>query len=245
MSRYFLEMRYLGTRYSGFQRQDNAVTIQSETERALEILLRAHVELTGSSRTDAGVHALQNFFHFDWEGEWLDAYEYNLNALLPEDIAVRSVRRVKEDAHCRFDAISRSYAYHLYRAKDPLMAGRGWYYPYPLDLGRLVRVAEMVLGQEDFEAFSKRNTQVAHYRCRVMESRWEETDYGWVYRVKANRFLRGMVRGLVGTMLLVGRGKIDEGSFAAIMGGGDCRRVDFSAPAQGLFLERVEFGDGV
>lgn len=233
---------YKGTAYSGFQLQANALTVQGVVEQALETYLRQPVGLTGSSRTDAGVHALQNFFHFDFEGQIPDRFLYNMNAILPGDVALRSLRQVADKAHCRFDAKSREYAYHLYRKKDPFRADRAWYYPYTLDIQSLERMAAVLAEYQDFSSFSKRNTQVRTFLCRVEESRWEEGPEGTlVYRVKANRFLRGMVRGLVGTMLLAGRGKIGEPEFREIIESRDCTKADFTTPAHGLFLQRVNF----
>jgi tRNA pseudouridine38-40 synthase len=241
MARYFLEMMYMGTGYSGFQIQANAVTVQSETEKALLVLLRKPVDLTGSSRTDAGVHALQNYFHFDWDEELSGSFLYNLNAILPAGIAARSVSKMADDAHCRFDAVSREYAYFLYSRKDPFRADRAWYYPYAPDLGKLQWAAGALMDYEDFTSFSKRNTQVKTFKCKILESRWEELEDGLVYRVRANRFLRGMVRGLVGTMLQVGRGKLSEQSFREVIDSRDCTKADFTTPAHGLFLVRVRY----
>lgn len=242
MPRYFLEVMYKGTAYSGFQVQANAVTVQSVMEEALKTYLRKPVALTGSSRTDAGVHALQNFFHFDFEGAIPDRFQYNMNAILPGDVVIKSLRQVADDAHCRFDARSREYAYHLYRHKDPFLADRAWFYPFPLDREVLDRMAAVVMEYEDFTSFSKRNTQVKTFLCRIAESRWEEAPHGGlVYRVRANRFLRGMVRGLVGTMLQAGRGRIGEAEFRAIIESRDCTNADFTTPAHGLFLMHVSF----
>jgi tRNA pseudouridine38-40 synthase len=242
MARYFLEQMYRGTAYSGFQIQANAVTVQCVMEQTLETYLRQPVNLTGSSRTDAGVHALQNYFHFDFDGQVPDRFLYNMNAILPGDVAIRSLRQVADTAHCRFDAKSREYAYHLYRSKDPFLADRAWYYPYTLDKQALERMAAVVMEYQDFSSFSKRNTQVRTFLCRVEESRWEERPGGaLVYRVKANRFLRGMVRGLVGTMLQAGRGKIGEQEFREIIASRDSTRADFTTPAHGLFLVRVNY----
>jgi tRNA pseudouridine38-40 synthase len=245
MPRYFLELAYKGTRYSGFQVQDNAITIQSEVERVLEVYLRGRVELTGSSRTDAGVHAEQNYFHFDWEGDLPSRILYNLNAMLPGDIVLRSVTPVAADAHCRFQATSREYSYLIYKEKDPFLEDRAWYFPFALDLGVMREAAAMVLGRHDFAAFSKRNTQVKTTFCTVLRSEWMEREFGWEYRVEANRFLRGMVRGLVGTMVKAGRGKMDAMGFGAVLVGGDQTEADFSAPARGLFLKRVRYPEGV
>jgi tRNA pseudouridine38-40 synthase len=241
MARYFLEMTYMGTGYSGFQVQANAITVQSETEKALQVLLKQPVNLTGSSRTDTGVHALQNYFHFDWSGEFGPSFLYNLNAILPPGIAVRSMKKMGDEAHCRFDAVSREYAYFLYNRKDPFRADRAWYYPYSLDLERLQWAAGVIMDYEDFTSFSKRNTQVKTFRCKILQSEWEALEDGLVYRVRANRFLRGMVRGLVGTMLLVGRGRLDEAGFRAVVEARDCTKADFSTPGHGLFLVNVRY----
>jgi tRNA pseudouridine38-40 synthase len=240
MPRYFIEVAYRGTAYSGFQVQQNANSIQAEIEKALKIYFRNEFELTGSSRTDAGVHALQNYFHFDLAEEINDV-AYQLNAILPDDIVVKRIFAVKEDAHCRFDAISREYCYHIYHAKDPFIADRAYYYPYALDLQLLNDAAKMILEYTDFTTFSKRNTQVRSFECTIRESEWIPVENGLQYKVRANRFLRGMVKGLVGTMLQVGRGKITIDRFKAIIVSGDASQADFSVPSHGLFLIKVAF----
>lgn len=241
MSRYFLEVAYKGGNYSGFQIQDNAHSIQEEVEKALAVFFRQRIALTGSSRTDAGVHALQNFFHFDYDGLIHDKNIYNINAILPGDIVVKGVMPVGRDAHCRFDAISREYRYYIYQEKDPFLDDRAYYFPYTLDREKLAAAAALVLQQHDFTAFAKRNTQVKTFLCTVQDSRWEVEKGCLVYHVKANRFLRGMVRGLVGTMLQVGRGKLSVSEFGEILQSKDNRHADFSAPGQGLFLFRVNY----
>lgn len=241
MPRYFLEVMYKGTAYSGFQVQENALSVQQVVEDALKVYLRQPVVLTGSSRTDAGVHALQNYFHFDYTGAIPERFLYNINAILPGDVVIRSLRQVADEAHCRFDAKSREYAYHLYREKDPFRADRAWYYPFPLDTEGLNRAAAILREYQDFTSFSKRNTQVRTYLCRIEESYWEHHVDGHIYHVRANRFLRGMVRGLVGTMLQVGRGKISEQRFREIIEAKDCTKADFTTPAHGLFLVRVNY----
>lgn len=248
--RYFLELSYEGTNYSGFQIQDGQATIQSELTKALEVLFRQSFELTGSSRTDAGVHALQNYFHLDTELELIPKHQYNLNAILPKDIALTGIYRVANEAHCRFDAISRRYKYVIYKQKDPFMVNRGWLYPFPLNLGLLYRLAEVLKEYEDFSSFSKRNTQVRTFICAIKASYWEEGDHGTlVYRISANRFLRGMIRGIVGTMVKIARMDltIQEGElmFRGIIEAKDCTQADFSTPAKGLFLERVMYPTGV
>jgi tRNA pseudouridine38-40 synthase len=244
MSRYFIEVAYRGTNYAGFQRQENAHTVQAELEGALALILRQPVELTGSSRTDAGVHAHQNFFHFDHERPVDPRIMYNLNAVLPADLAVRSLRAMGDEAHSRFDAISREYRYHLCRQKDPFLHDRAYYFPYTLDLGAMQEAAGLLMGYEDFTSFSKRNTQVKTFLCRLSASTWMETESGYTYYVKGNRFLRGMVRALTGTMLKVGRGKMGLEDFRAVIEARDCTLADFAVPAKGLFLERVNYPDG-
>lgn len=242
MARYFLEVAYKGTAYSGFQSQQNANTIQAEVEKAFAILQKQEIEMTGSSRTDAGVHALQNFFHFDYEGSMSPQFVYKINAILPPDIVVKSVTPVSEGAHCRFDAVSREYRYYIYQHKNPFLDDRAYYFPYKLDIGRMQDAAEIVKKYSDFTSFSKRNTQVKTFQCYLLESKWFYVDNYLVYNVKANRFLRGMVRALTATMLRLGRGKIDIEEFQQIIEAKDCTKASFSVPAHGLFLEKVEFG---
>jgi tRNA pseudouridine38-40 synthase len=241
MARYFLEMMYMGGSFSGFQIQPNGITVQSETEKALATMMRRPIALTGSSRTDAGVHALQNYFHFDFDGELPTTFLYNVNALLPSQIAVRSVRKMHSEAHCRFEAVSREYAYHIHFQKDPFKYGRAWYYPYTLDHEALTRAAAILMEYEDFTSFSKRNTQVKTFNCKILRSSWSLEEQELVYRIRANRFLRGMVRGLVGTMLQVGRGKLDEAGLRAVFESKDCTQANFTTPAHGLFLVRVRY----
>jgi tRNA pseudouridine38-40 synthase len=250
LNRYFLELAYKGTHYSGLQVQPNAVTVQSEVENALETFFRTKFSLTGSSRTDAGVHALQNFFHFDTELEIPAASVYNINAILPRDIVVKAIRLLKAPAgddapHCRFSATYREYKYYIYQSKDPFLDDRAFYYPYTLDLPALEEAAAVVPGYRDFTSFSKRNTQVKTFECTIMVSRWLGEGNCLIYNVRANRFLRGMVRALVGTMLRVGTGKISVEDFRGIIEKRDCTLADFSAPGHGLFLAGVGYHENI
>ncbi|MBI5372245.1 MAG: tRNA pseudouridine(38-40) synthase TruA [Sphingobacteriales bacterium] len=244
MARFFLELAYKGTGYSGFQTQENAVTIQSEVEKAFAILQRSPVSMTGSSRTDAGVHARQNYFHFDWEEPVHPQFVYKMNAILPPAIVVKNLFKQAPGAHSRFDAVSREYRYFIYRSKDPFLQDRAFYFPYQLDLEKMRQVAEAVKEYQDFTSFSKRNTQVKTFQCRVEESRWLMENNCLVYQVRANRFLRGMVRALTATMLKAGRGKISMEEFRAIIEARDCTRASFAVPAHGLFLEKVNYAEG-
>lgn len=239
--RYFLEVSYKGTRFSGFQVQANALTIQGELERAISVILRHNVTLTGASRTDAGVHALQNFFHFDVDTEFKTSYIYNINALLPLDIVVKNIFRVSDDAHCRFLANSRQYRYYITTGKDPFKTETAWYYPYSVDLNLMTEAANTLFNHTDYTAFSKRNTQVFTHNCTITESSWVLDNENLTYNVSSNRFLRGMVRGLVGTMLLVGRKKISVQNFENIIRAKDCTNANFSTPAHGLFLVAVNY----
>jgi tRNA pseudouridine38-40 synthase len=245
MPRYFLELSYKGEGYSGFQVQQNAVTIQAEVEKAFQVYYRNKVELTGSSRTDAGVHALQNYFHFDWEEEFLQASVYNLNAILPSAIVIKSVRQVKPDAHSRFHATAREYKYFIYDKKNPFIDDRAWYLPYTLDESLLNACAQKIKHNLDFSAFSKRNTQVTTFQCSIAKSEWIKEEGCMVYHVQANRFLRGMVRGLVGTMVRVARGTMSRDAFDALLKQKTLASADFSAPAKGLFLISVSYPDSI
>ena len=239
--RYFLEVSYKGTNYSGFQSQINANTIQAEIEKAFQTLFKKRIELTGSSRTDAGVHAYQNYFHFDVPGELSSKLLYNLNAILPPDIAAKNMVRVKDDAHCRFDAINREYKYFIYKRKDPFLRDKAFYFPYALDLDAMKKAAGIIQEYSDFTSFSKRKTQTKTFECHIKESIWAIEGDCLVYNVVANRFLRGMVRALTATMLKLGRGRMDIQIFKNIIEARDCTLATFAVPAQGLFLINVAY----
>jgi tRNA pseudouridine38-40 synthase len=241
MPRYFLELSYHGANYAGFQIQENAHTVQEEVENALAKLLRKKITLTGSSRTDTGVHAHQNFFHFDNSDSLDSSILYNLNAILPGDIALKSIRRVTDEAHCRFDAISRSYIYRIYREKNPFLKDTAYFYPYKLDVNVLKEAAGMISEFGDFTSFSKRNTQVKTFNCKIIESFWDEGEGMLQYHVTANRFLRGMVRGLVGTMLRVGRGRAKISDFREVLQSRNNATAYFDVPGHGLVLSAIEY----
>jgi tRNA pseudouridine38-40 synthase len=245
MPRYFIEVAYKGNNYAGFQVQHNAITIQAEVQKAFAVFYKQNILLTCSSRTDAGVHALQNFFHADIAFNFQQKNMYNLNALLPKDIAIKCIRQVNDDAHCRFDAQSREYKYYVCDKKNPFITDRSYFFPYPIDEEKLNEAATVILNYNDFTSFSKRNTQVKTFICNIIKSKWTKEDDCWVYCIKANRFLRGMVRGLTGTMLQVGRGKITINDFKKIIESGDCTKADFSVPGHGLFLVQVNYPKSV
>jgi tRNA pseudouridine38-40 synthase len=245
MQRYFLEVAYKGTNYSGFQVQHNANSIQAEVEKVLAILFRQQINLTGSSRTDAGVHAFQNFFHFDTEINITEKNLYNLNSILPADIVAKAFHKVDSSSHCRFDAISREYNYFVYHKKNPFLQDSAYYFPYKLNLEKLQEAAKILMQYTDFTSFSKRNTQVKSFMCNIYCSEWLQEKDRLIYKVIANRFLRGMVRGLVGTMLKVATGSITLEQLNHIIESRDCTRADFSAPSKGLFLLKVNYEENV
>lgn len=241
MPRYFLEISYKGTSYSGFQSQHNANTIQGEVEKAFKILQKEPIIMTGSSRTDAGVHALQNFFHFDYDETIHAHFVYKMNAILPKDIVVKRLIPVSSDVHCRFDAISREYKFYIYQTKNPFLQDKAFYFPYKLDFDKLQKAAAIIKEYSDFTSFSKRNTQVKTFICQVETSEWIFENDCLVYNVKGNRFLRGMVRALVATMLQVAREKISLLEYQSIIEAKDCTKVSFAAPPHGLFLISVHY----
>lgn len=245
MATYFLAVAYKGTRFAGFQIQDNAITIQGQVERAMAIFLRETVQLTGSSRTDAGVHANRNFFHFSIERQLNSEFIYHINAILPQDIAITGLYNVPDGTHSRFDAIGRRYKYHIYNSKNPFINDRSWYYPYPMDLEALNTAARSILGQHDFTGFAKRRTQVYTHICTISDCQWYGTQEGWIFTIEGNRFLRGMVRALVGTMVKVGRKKISPEDFQQVLFSKDSTLADFSAPGHGLFLDDVIYPDEI
>lgn len=244
MPRYFIEVSYKGTGYSGFQVQKNANSVQAEVEKALFVFYKQRFQLTGSSRTDTGVHAFQNYFHFDTDVVMNDD-SYNLNSILPADIVIKRVFKVNTDAHSRFDALSREYRYYVFNIKNPFLQDRAYYYPYTLNIELMQQAAFEILKYNDFTSFSKRNTQVKSFLCNIYESEWIKETETLVYKIKGNRFLRGMVKGLVGTMLQVGRKKISVKEFIDIIKAKDCKKADFSVPSVGLFLYKVEFPDTI
>jgi len=245
MPNYFLALGYKGARYAGFQIQQNAHTIQGEVEKAAALYLRSPLSLTGSSRTDAGVHARLNYFHFQYDGILDEAFIYHVNAILPPDIVLKGVYQVPDGTHSRFDAIGRRYIYRLYDKKDPFKDDRSWFYPYPLDEKALNAAAAQLIGEFDFTSFAKRRTQVYTHICNIEVCSWKQEEDGWQLTIQGNRFLRGMVRALVATMVKVGRGKLTVNEFVSIRNAMDSTKADFSAPAHGLLLDQVLYPEKV
>ncbi len=242
MPRYKLDIAYDGRDWHGFQSQKNTPdTIEGKIEEALYTYLRHPIDIIGSSRTDKGVHARNNTAHFDIDRA-LDAKDlYHLNAILPESIVLTSLIAVSEEFHARFDATSRCYDYYIDTCKSPLSRLYSYYFPYKIDSEVLPQIAAMLFEYEDFSSFSKKNTDVFHYKCKIIASEWTIDGDALRYHVRANRFLRGMVRGLVASQLAVARGKMSQDRFVQLLESPSISAANFSAPPHGLFLTEVSY----
>jgi tRNA pseudouridine38-40 synthase len=241
--RYFIRLSFDGTTFHGWQNQKNANSIQSELNRALGLFLRdENIETTGCGRTDTGVHAKKFYAHFDRD-ELHDAEDviHHLNSILPHSIAVHSIVQVDHSAHARFDATSRTYEYKLYQSKNPFLSNRAFYFPSVLDFERMNKFAEQLKRYSDFSSFSKSNTQTSTNNCVVTFAEWKQEGDEWYFRITANRFLRNMVRAIVGTLLNVGMGKISEKEFEEIMASKDRSEAGVSVPAHGLYLTDIVY----
>lgn len=245
MSRYFLDIAYNGTAYHGWQIQENAHTVQAELEKCLSTLLRAEVEIMGSGRTDTGVHATHQVGHFDFQANLPEDLVYKLNSFLPKDISIQSIRQVDDEAHTRFDATQRSYQYCIHQVKSPFLEKLSYHYPKAVDVQLMNEAAEKLLREQNFESFSKVKTEVNTFICTIKEARWEKQNDSLVFHVTANRFLRGMVRALVGTLLDVGLGKLTVTDFVNIIESQDRRKAGRAVPAHGLYLTDVVYPDSV
>lgn len=239
MPRYFLEVSYDGSHYSGFQKQKNSNTIQAEVEKAFQTLHRKPVFLTGSSRTDTGVHALQNYFHFDFKEDIHPQFLYKANAILPDDIVLRNLILMPDQAHARFDAVSREYEYRIYTRKNPFLKNHALYYPYKVDLEMLQQAAILIKDQTSFFAFSKTNTQVSNFNCNIINCNWSQLEGVLMFHIEGNRFLRGMVRLLTASTLQVGRGRVSLSQFENYFK--ESCKTKYSVPPHGLFLKAVKF----
>ena len=243
--RYFITLSYDGTRYHGWQIQPNGDSVQQRLQEALSTLLRQPIEVVGAGRTDAGVHARMMVAHFDWEGKEPLApahLVYSLNKFLPPDIAVQNIRLVPNDMHARFSAISRSYHYFIHTCKDPFISAYSWQVPYKLDFARMNEAAKVLLEYKDFTSFSKVGTDVKTNLCDIKEAYWEEETPGrWRFTITANRFLRNMVRAIVGTLVEVGRGKLTIDDVRSIIEAKDRCRAGESVPGKALFLVDIKY----
>ncbi len=244
--RFFIDISYKGTAYHGWQEQHNAITVQQVINEKLSQLLRTEMKCVGSGRTDTGVHAKQQIIHFDVSQDLdTDKFLYKLNAALPEDIAANDIRMVKSAAHARFDAEKRSYQYFLHTKKTPFKKDRSYFFPHALDLKEIEAGCNIFKQWTDFESFSKVKTEVNNFQCEIFEIEWQEESDGYIFFVSANRFLRGMVRAMVGTLLDIGTGKLSSNQLIDILGKRDRRAASRSVPAQGLFLSSVIYPNDI
>ena len=240
--RVFIEVTYDGTAFHGSQLQGELSTVQFHVNRVLSILLRRPIETFGASRTDEGVHALANVYHFDMDEPLDDKLLYRINALLPPQMCANALYKAKDpEMNARFAATSRRYRYKIYHRKNPFLVGRALYHPYPLDLEAMQQAASALKEYTDFETFSKKNTQTYTFNCTIFQAYWERVGDETHFVVEANRFLRGMVRALVGTQIKVGRGVHSVEDFRKIIESKDCSKADFSVTGNGLYLEAVNF----
>lgn len=244
-TRYFLQVMYDGTRFHGSQLQGNLPTVQGALNKALSTLLRTPMGTFGASRTDEGVHALSNFYHFETETELHPHFHYKINALLPETVSVTHIFKCTGDPlNARFDAVSRRYRYKIHNRKNPFFANRALFFPFKINREILKKTAHIITEYQNFESFSKRNTQSKTFLCHIYESYWEEKEEQLHYVVKANRFLRGMVRGLVGTQLQVARERFTTEDFRKIIESCDCTKAYFNVAGHGLYLEEIAYPQG-
>jgi tRNA pseudouridine38-40 synthase len=242
MPRYFICFAYKGTRYHGWQIQDNANSVQAELNKGLSTLLRMPMETTGAGRTDTGVHAKIMFAHFDsLPITDLSKLCHQLNSILPEDIAIHYLLEVKSDAHARFDATSRTYEYHLYHKKDPFLCGFAYFHKQELNVELMNEAAGALKDYHDFSSFSKSNTQVFTNNCEVMKAQWEKKQDQLIFTIQANRFLRNMVRAIVGTLLEVGEGKMSLQDFRNVVEGKSRSMAGTSVPPEGLYLTDIQY----
>ena len=239
--RFFIELSYKGTNYHGWQIQLNANSVQAEINKALSTLLNFKIEVTGAGRTDAGVHAKQMFAHFDYHQN-LDGLKLvsQLNSFLPKDITIHSINAVADNANCRFDALSRTYYYSIIQQKNPFNTTAYLLYKN-LDVDAMNLACLHLLGRQDFTSFSKVNTQTFTNICNVMLANWEQTESELIFTIKADRFLRNMVRAIVGTLLAVGEGKIKPEQVNVIISKKDRGEAGTSVPAHALFLSSIQY----
>lgn len=241
--RFFLQFSYNGTRYHGWQSQPNAITVQETLTKALSVVLNQEkMDVMGAGRTDTGVHARQMFAHFDYENSIdVKTTVHKLNSYLPKDIAVSDIIEVSENAHARFDATQRTYEYHINWTKNVFLDELSWYYAKPLNVEAMNEAANLLLNFTDFQCFSKVHTDVNTFNCKITHAKWERIGDQLIFTISADRFLRNMVRAIVGTLVYVGLGKISKRDFIAIIESKDRKKAGFSVPAHGLYLTQIKY----
>ena len=240
--RYFFEITYDGTKYNGWQNQANALGVQQVVEETLSKLLHEKISIVGSGRTDTGVHCIQQFFHADIQMK-MERQEFlqRLNSFLPKDIAIRDILPVKPEAHARYNARERAYEYHITTRKNPLLVGRAFYFFKKCDISLMNEAAALLVGEHDFTSFSKVKTDVNHFVCTIKKAHWIKQGDLMIFSISANRFLRGMVRAIVGTLLDVGSQKISIKEFQSIIKSKDRKKAGMNVPPEGLYLTQVKY----
>lgn len=240
--RYFIEFAYNGKNYCGWQYQPHSPSVQETLNKALSTLLRTEIDVVGAGRTDTGVHARQMFAHFDYDGSIdSDSLTQKLNSFLPKDIVVYRFIPLHDDAHARFDAASRTYEYHIHTFKDAFEHDGSWYFFHPLDVDAMNEAAKILFEYRDFQCFSKTNTDVKTYICDIKDAFWKQDDSKLVFTISADRFLRNMVRAIVGTLVDIGLKKKQVNELRKIIESGDRSNAGASVPAHGLYLTKVEY----
>ncbi len=243
--RYFSEIAYNGANFHGWQKQDNAASVQEVIEQAFSTILGAKTEITGCGRTDSGVHASQYFLHFDFEGVFPKEFLKRINKFLPKDIVVKEIFPVNENAHARFDATYRSYIYHIVLDKNPFETDLAWYFPFfeNLNFGKMKQAASLLLAYSAFQPFCKSHTDAKTMNCHMYQSKWilDEQSRKLSYHISADRFLRGMVRLIVGMCLNVGLEKLTLDEVRDVMDRQVLLKRSWSVPPQGLFLTEVQY----
>ncbi|MGB1391103.1 MAG: tRNA pseudouridine(38-40) synthase TruA [Flavobacteriaceae bacterium] len=240
--RYFIELSYKGTNYHGWQIQPDVNSVQEEITKAFETILQEKIQIVGAGRTDAGVHASQMFAHVDTTKELTTQYIHKFNTILPNDIVIRAIKEVLDEKHARFDAISRSYEYRILIGRDPFLLETTWQiYKNKIQIDKMNKAAKILFQYEDFESFSKVKTDVKTFNCTIMRAEWRREGNQLIFYIKANRFLRNMVRAIVGTLLDVGLEKISIEDFRNIIESKKRSEAGLSVPAKGLFLTEVNY----
>lgn len=244
--RYFFQASYHGRNYHGWQIQKNAITVQQVINEALSTVMGQPVTTLGSGRTDTGVHASGQVFQADFQQPVNEAdLRFKLNSLLPADISINAIRAVKNDISARFDALARTYVYNLHLQKNPFLQHTSYYFRHCPDLSAMNDAAGLLPGYNDFESFSRVKTEVNHFQCHIEKAEWVRQGDLLTFHITANRFLRGMVRSVVGTLLDVGIGRTGRDEFIRIIEGKDRKKAGRSVPAQGLFLTEVRYPEGI
>jgi tRNA pseudouridine38-40 synthase len=241
--RYFIQLSFNGKNFHGWQIQPNAISVQEVLENALSKLLKKKLNIVGAGRTDAGVHAKQMFAHFDYEGKFdLGELTKKLNAFLPNSISIINIKKVNTNSHARFEAINRSYEYHISLGKDPFLVDNTWQIiTKKLDVEKMNKAAAILLNYTNFRCFSKSKTDVFTYDCTITKAEWILENNILIFHITANRFLRNMVRAIVGTLYSIGIDKIDLEDFKKIIESQDRKKAGISVPAQGLYLTKVMY----